>query len=166
MILEEPPMKEVGNESTKNDEIVLSAIELDEAGIEFKRSASRSLRDISFQRGVLRLPQIVIDDTTESTFLNLIAFERCHDGAGNAITSYVCFMDSLVDSGRDINLLQSKKIVWNVMGSNKAAANLFNTTSKDLTIDPNSEQSKVHCNINYYCKKSWNKHRQYRSHLF
>ncbi|KAK9934210.1 hypothetical protein M0R45_021362 [Rubus argutus] len=67
----------------REDEIIWSATELNEAGIRFKKSATTSLNDITFARGVLRLPVIVVDDTTESMFLNLIAFERFHVGAGN-----------------------------------------------------------------------------------
>ncbi|CAN0865288.1 UPF0481 protein At3g47200 [Linum grandiflorum] len=65
------------------DDIVRSATELHEAGIQFKRSITGSLKDISFRRGVLRLPVVVVDDTTEFIFLNLIAYERFHVGAGN-----------------------------------------------------------------------------------
>ncbi|KAM7496226.1 hypothetical protein LguiA_020640 [Lonicera macranthoides] len=65
------------------DEIVRSATELYEAGIRFKKSKTRSLQDISFKGGILRLPPNMADNTTESMFLNQIAFERFHDGAGN-----------------------------------------------------------------------------------
>ncbi|CAN0865290.1 UPF0481 protein At3g47200 [Linum grandiflorum] len=67
------------------DDIVRSATELHEAGIQFKRSITGSLKDISFRRGVLRLPVVVVDDTTEFIFLNLIAYERFHVGAGNEV---------------------------------------------------------------------------------
>lgn len=67
------------------DEIIRSATELNEAGIGFKASKSRCLKDISFSGGVLSLPRIVVDDATESTFLNLIAYERFHVGAGNEV---------------------------------------------------------------------------------
>ncbi|KAF2288432.1 hypothetical protein GH714_007450 [Hevea brasiliensis] len=80
--------------------IIRSATELNEAGIRFKKSKTRSLKDISFKGGVLRLPVIVVDDATESIFLNLIAFERFHVGAGNEVTSYVFFMDNIIDSER------------------------------------------------------------------
>ncbi|KAF9622912.1 hypothetical protein IFM89_035145 [Coptis chinensis] len=55
-------------------DIVRSAVMLHEAGIEFRTSATSSIMDISFDHGVLKLPTIVVDDTIESTFLNLIAF--------------------------------------------------------------------------------------------
>lgn len=91
-----------------SSEIIRSAMELYEAGIRFKRSRSTSLHDIHFKRGVLRLPVIIVDDATEYMFLNLMAFERLHVGAGNEITSYVFFMDNIIDSAKDVSLLTSK----------------------------------------------------------
>ncbi|KAF2311893.1 hypothetical protein GH714_027193 [Hevea brasiliensis] len=107
------------------DNIIRSAAELNEAGIRFKKSKTRSLKDISFRGGVLRLPVIVVDDATESIFLNLIAFERFHVGAGNEVTSYVFFMDNIIDSERDVALLHSRGIIQNAIGSDKAVAKLF-----------------------------------------
>ncbi|QHN91321.1 UPF0481 protein [Arachis hypogaea] len=71
------------SEYSTTDEIIRSATELHEAGIWFRKSSSHSLQDVSFDRGILRLPTMVVDDTTEPMFLNLMAFERLHVGAGN-----------------------------------------------------------------------------------
>jgi hypothetical protein len=67
------------------EEIIRSAVELHEAGIRFKKSKTWSLKDVSFDRGVLRLPTLVVDDTTEYMLLNLIALERLLVGAGNLL---------------------------------------------------------------------------------
>ncbi|KAG0462733.1 hypothetical protein HPP92_021209 [Vanilla planifolia] len=88
--------------------IVRSAIELYEAGVRFRISKSSSLQDIRFQHGVLSLPPVVVDDATEYAYLNLMAFERLHVGAGSEITSYVFFMDNIIDSAKDVALLHSK----------------------------------------------------------
>lgn len=70
-----------------------SAMELKEAGISFKKSETRSLRDVSFNRGVLRLPLLIVVDNTEYIFLNLMALERLHVvEADNKVTSFVCFI--------------------------------------------------------------------------
>ena len=69
------------------EEIIRSATELHEAGIWFKKSKTKSLRDITFSYacGILKLPIMVVDDTTESILLNIIAFERLHVGASNEV---------------------------------------------------------------------------------
>ncbi|KAG5520650.1 hypothetical protein RHGRI_033283 [Rhododendron griersonianum] len=88
------------------NEVVRSAMELSDAGIRFKKSRSASLDDISFTGGVLSLPPIMVDDTTESTFLNLIAFERFHVdfAGGNEVTSYIFFMSKIIEIDEDVSL--------------------------------------------------------------
>ncbi|XP_059655082.1 UPF0481 protein At3g47200-like [Cornus florida] len=160
----EPPKKKDHwkPSSSSGDEIIRSASELNEAGIRFKKSKSVSLKDISFHGGVLRLPRIVVDDVTEPLFLNLIAFERYHVGTGNEVTSYIFFMDSLIDTVRDVSHLNSRGIIQNAIGSDKAATKLFNNLSKDVTIDPNCSLNEVHKEVTHYCSKRLN---QWRANL-
>lgn len=146
--------------------VIRSAIELDEAGIRFKRSSTTSLTDISFSGGILRLPVILVDDATESMFLNLMAFERFHVGAGCEVTSYVFFMDNIIDSERDVALLHSRRIIQNSLGSDRAVAKLFNSMSKDITLDPESSLDMVYKKVNSYCKKPWNEWRANLIHTY
>ncbi|KAF7850117.1 hypothetical protein BT93_L5846 [Corymbia citriodora subsp. variegata] len=145
-----------------SEEIIWSATELNEAGIWFKKSMTDSIRDISYSWGVLRLPKIVVDDTTESTFLNLIAFERFHVGAGNEVTSYVYFMNNIIDNERDVALLHAQGIIQNAIGSNKAVAKLFNSMSKDVALDCDSRLDAVHRKVSSHCKQCLNR---WRAHL-
>lgn len=144
------------------DDIIPSATELNEAGIRFKKSTTASLRDITFRGGVLRLPLLIVDDATESMFLNLIAFENFHVGAGHEVTSYIFFMDNIIDNERDVALLYSRGIIQNALGSDKEVANLFNSLSKDITLDPESSLDIVQKRVNTYCKKPCN---QWRANL-
>lgn len=159
------PQSSTQNEQNAGD-IIRSATELQEAGIRFKKSKTQSLRDIKFKHGVLSLPGIIVDDTTESTLLNLMAYERLHVGAGSEVTSYVFFMDNIIDSARDVSLLHSKGIIQNAMGSDKAVAKLFNELSKDVTLDPESSLDEVHMLVHDYCKKSWNEWRANLIHTY
>lgn len=110
-LLEEPD-KNVDHKARQGgDQIIRSATELNEAVIQIEKSETKSLKDISFHRGVLKLPPIMVDDATESTYLNLIAFERLHVNAGNEVTSYIFFMDNIIDSAGDVSLLHSSGII-------------------------------------------------------
>ncbi|KAJ4840143.1 hypothetical protein Tsubulata_000211 [Turnera subulata] len=148
------------------DDIIRSATELNEAGISFRKSKSKSLKDISFRHGVLRLPVIIVDDATEATLLNLMSLERLHVGLGNEVTSYVFFMDNIIDNERDVALLHSKGIIQNAIGSDKAVAKMFNTLSKDITLDPDGRLGVIHRHINAYCKKRWNEWRANLVHTY
>lgn len=155
-LLEEPDKNVDHKVHQGEDQIILSATELNEAGIQIEKSETKSLKDISFHRGVLKLPPIMVDDTTESIYLNLIAFERLHVNAGNEVTSYIFFMDNIIDSAGDVSLLHSSGIIQHAIGSDKAVAELFNSLSKDVTLDPENRLAKVHNSVSYYCKKPWN----------
>lgn len=143
-------------EEHDDDEIIRSAMELQDAGIRFKKSRTHSLGDISFVYGVLRLPALVVDDTTEYMFLNLIAFERLHAGAGNEITSYIFFMDTIIDSEMDVALLHRNGILVNALGCDRAVAKLFNSLSKDIAVDRQGVLDVVRMSMSNYCKKPWN----------
>ncbi|KAG1331649.1 UPF0481 protein [Cocos nucifera] len=161
-----PTHRSAARSELGSSEIIRSALELYEAGIRFKRSKTRSLRDIKFSHGVLSLPVIIVDDTTEFMFLNLMAFERLHVGAGNEVTSYVFFMDNIIDSAKDVSLLHSKGIIQNAIGSDKAVAKLFNSLSKDVVLDPESSLDDVHRKVNEYCRKRWNMWRANLIHTY
>ncbi|CAL4980904.1 unnamed protein product [Urochloa decumbens] len=147
-------------------DIIRSAVELYEAGIRFKKSHSVSLHDIRFRHGVLTMPAVTVDDSTEYMFLNMMAFERLHVGAGNDVTAYVFFMDNIIDSAKDVALLSSRGIIQNAVGSDKAVAKLFNSISKDVVLEPDSALDAVHREVNAYCRKPWNMWRANLIHTY
>ncbi|KAJ3671780.1 hypothetical protein LUZ60_007859 [Juncus effusus] len=149
-----------------SSEIIRSAMELYEAGIGFRPSNTTSLRDIKFNHGVLMIPSVVVDDTTEFMFLNLMAFERLHVGAGHEVTSYVFFMDNIIDSAKDVSLLSAKGIIQNAVGSDKAVAKLFNSLSKDVVLEPESNLDAVQRMVNSYYKQPWNMWRANLCHTY
>ncbi|KAG4941440.1 hypothetical protein AAZX31_16G134100 [Glycine max] len=130
------------NQNENNDDMVTyrNIKELKEAGIVLKSSKTRRPRDVSFSygwiRSELKLPEIVVDDTTAATVLNLIAYEMCPDFENDyGICSYVSFLDSLIDHPDDVKALRSEQILLNSLGSDEEVANLFNTISTDLVPD-------------------------------
>ncbi|XP_030924544.1 UPF0481 protein At3g47200-like [Quercus lobata] len=118
--------------------------ELRAAGIHVERSKMENscLRDISFTTlgclGFLWLPPITVDDSTRPKFLNLIAYEMCLDFQNDfAITSYISFLDSLIDEPNDVKMLRIAGILYNCLGSDEEVARVFNEIGTDLV--PNSE---------------------------
>ncbi|KAF8665991.1 hypothetical protein HU200_054080 [Digitaria exilis] len=148
-----PDLKRSGQRET----LMLSAAELREAGVHFKKSKTQSFRDIEFNKGVLSMPLVEIGDTSERMFLNLMAFERLHCSAGNDVTAYIIFMDNIIDSERDVALLKSKGVLKNFLSSDKAAAELFNSLGNGITLDPNSKICHVQWKVDMHCKKPWPK---------
>ncbi|XP_060174611.1 UPF0481 protein At3g47200-like [Lycium barbarum] len=120
-----------------------STIELKKAGIHFKPGKSRRLSDVKFNSfhcsALLMLPPITVDDSTKSEFLNLVAYEACPDTPDDfGVTSYLCFMDSLIDHAEDVKELRSKGILLNYLGSDQEVADLFNEIARDLVPNPHA----------------------------
>ncbi|PSR86630.1 UPF0481 protein [Actinidia chinensis var. chinensis] len=156
--------------------ITVSAMDLQEAGIRFELSKCGlgeilfkdrivSLQ-ISFNDRVLHLPFLFVDDATETMFLNLIAFERLHVGAGNEVTSYVYFMNAIINSVEDVILLQSHGIIHNALESNKAVVQLFNLLAKDIMFNPDSIMASMLYDINVYRTKRWVTYRAKFAHAY
>jgi hypothetical protein len=149
-------------------DIVRSAVELREAGVRFKKSHnSDSLRSIRFLDRVLTMPAMSVDDSTEYMFLNMMAFERLHVGAGSEVTGYVFFMANVVKSAEDVALLSASGVIQNAVGSDKAVARLFNNISRDVVVAPGGgELDAVHRLVNAHCRKPWNAWRANLIHTY
>lgn len=112
-----------------------SASELETAGVSFYHNMGR-LFEVSFDKkaGRLKIPQLTVNDTTETFFRNLIALEQCGNDV-KFITSYIIFMDSLINTAEDVELLVKHKIINNVLGENQLVADLFNNLYKEVIED-------------------------------
>ena len=76
---------------------------------------------------------MIVDDWTAPKFLNLVAYEMCPDFFNDfGISSYLCFMDSLIDKAEDVKELRDAEVLHNSLGSDKEVAVLFNEISNDL----------------------------------
>ncbi|KAJ0969292.1 hypothetical protein J5N97_022169 [Dioscorea zingiberensis] len=135
-------------------EAMQTAVKLRECGVRFRKSGDNS---ISFDNGELKLPILSIDDSTKSIFLNLMAFEHLHVGVRSEISSYLCFMDKLVDSEQDVHLLAKKGIIKNAVGSEKAVAEILNSLTEEITLDPTNEFEDVSDKVFKYSQKKIHK---------
>ncbi|XP_028074325.1 UPF0481 protein At3g47200-like isoform X1 [Camellia sinensis] len=120
-----------------------SAKDFKSVGIQFKPSKTFQLTDIDFNptctSGILKLPPMIIDDTTKSILLNLAAYEACPDSVTDfGVTSYICFMDSLIDHADDVKVLRSKGILLNFLGSDQQVADIFNEIATELVPSPHA----------------------------
>jgi hypothetical protein len=136
------------------------AVELSEAGIQFKKSDTDNIHDVDFQNGVLTMPLFRFYDDTEMELLNLMAFEWLHPEAKDDIRTYISFVDKIIESEKDVALLRSKDVFLNMSGSDKKAVEMFNILT-NLAGSTGDKDSPVHVkwNVNAHCRKPWNKWR-------
>ncbi|KAF9664621.1 hypothetical protein SADUNF_Sadunf16G0037400 [Salix dunnii] len=117
------------------------AMELRRVGIHFHPSKTSKFTDVQFMptwlAGRIQIPPLTINDSTESLLLNLVAYEAClGDNDQLWVTSYICFMDSLIDHPEDVRVLRSQGILLVTLGSEDEVAKLFNDTAKYLVPNP------------------------------
>ncbi|XP_034225522.1 UPF0481 protein At3g47200-like [Prunus dulcis] len=136
--------------------------ELQAAGIHFRPSKEGSLLgNIDFKSyiccGFLYLPKIKVDDSMGPKFMNLIAYEMCPDFQNDfGVTSYISFLDSLIDHPDDVKHLRKKHILRNLLGSDEEVAQLFNEIGTDLV--PNNAIYRVlKSKIEDHCQTMWKK---------
>ncbi|OMO86290.1 hypothetical protein CCACVL1_09687 [Corchorus capsularis] len=110
-----------------------SATRLHAAGVKFVASESKCLLDIKFSKGRLEVPTLQLFDETVHCFRNLIALEQYHYEDKPYISHYLTFMDYLVDTGRDVDLLVENKIIKHWLGSNGEVARIFNSLCINIT---------------------------------
>ncbi|KAL5555125.1 hypothetical protein UlMin_037361 [Ulmus minor] len=135
--------------------------ELKAAGIELKPSKSSCLKKVSFKPGLLsgclRLRPVLVDNSTAGKLLNLIAYEMCPDyhckTTGDSesydygISSYLSFLDSLIDIEQDVKDLRAANILRHRLSSDADVANLFNE------ISPNSLPEDAYRDVNSQIQK-------------
>ncbi|KAL5700867.1 hypothetical protein ACHQM5_026269 [Ranunculus cassubicifolius] len=130
------------------------------SGLKFQKKNTSNFTDIEFKDGILYIPRLVIHDSTKSIFLNLMAFEQCYPHCSNHVTSYISFMDGLINSPRDVAYLRHRRIIDHGLGSEEEVAILFNNLCKEISFNINDcYLSKVSSDVNRYFDKRWNRWR-------
>ncbi|CAO2821433.1 unnamed protein product [Amaranthus hypochondriacus] len=114
-----------------------SITELKESGIKVRVNVDTQLLDIKFKNGVLRIPGLQIDNHTGSVFRNIVAYEQCHHDCKPDMTTYLFFLDKLINSAEDVGLLHYEGVIQHSLGSNKQVAKLVNNLCVEVEHDGN-----------------------------
>ncbi|PON83205.1 hypothetical protein TorRG33x02_210390 [Trema orientale] len=134
--------------------------ELKSSGIEFY--PSDGLASVYFSgkcfnvRGHLRLPPLIVDEWTEQKLINLAIYEKWLSGNYKKnwyfVTSYIKFMDFLVDGEQDVEELRASRVLRNRLSNDAEVANLFNNLGSNPYFEPPEDvysnvkaQLKTHC---------------------
>ncbi|KAJ1700418.1 hypothetical protein LUZ63_000197 [Rhynchospora breviuscula] len=137
------------------------ATELVEAGVKFKKlEQSDELTKITFQSGILWIPRLQIDDSIRPLFMNLIALEQCMSlQVPNHFSTYIMFMDKLVNTRHDVRILRDKGILNNMLASEEDVTLFFNQTGQSVYIPQDHYLAELFKMLNKYCKSSYHKNR-------
>ncbi|KAI3899215.1 hypothetical protein MKW92_012829 [Papaver armeniacum] len=151
----------------RRQQLIHCVTELRESGIKFRKRKTDRFWDIKFKNGILRIPRLLIHDGTKSLFLNLIAYEQCQIDCRNDITSYVIFMDNLINSPEDVGYLHYCGIIEHWLGSDAEVADLFNRLCQEVVFDINdSYLSSLSEQVNEYYDSKWSTWRASLKHNY
>ncbi|CAL9748127.1 unnamed protein product [Musa acuminata subsp. burmannicoides] len=152
--------KKSGKDSRPSHTPMPCARELREARVKFVKKEAASFLDISFRGNKMEIPQVKVDDETNSLLRNLIALEQCYPRAGIYVTTYAWFMDRIIDTPMDVALLRQHKIIENGLGSDEDVADVFNKLGKEVIMDLQGcylsdlgQAVTKHCDNN--CNRRW-----------
>ncbi|XP_031273365.1 UPF0481 protein At3g47200-like [Pistacia vera] len=137
-----------------------SAAKLHESGVKFSASQMECLFDIKFEEGELRIPQLSVDNATETILRNIMALEQCYYPYTTLVCDYVELLDSLIDEKSDLDLLVKEGIISNRMGNSTSIVRMVNNLCTQITInrvhyEDISKRLKKHYNepCNHTCAK-------------
>ncbi|XP_040996686.1 UPF0481 protein At3g47200-like isoform X1 [Juglans microcarpa x Juglans regia] len=143
----------VEENNSKYWEVMPSATSLVEAGIKFVKGTSKSILDIKFNDGVLKIPPLLIQETTETVFRNLIAFEQCYTDCEAWLTSYAILIDNLINTTKDLDILCESEIIHS-WSNRKEAVQFFNKLYHNTYVKT-FYYGKLCNNVNGYCNRRW-----------
>ncbi|KAF5465137.1 hypothetical protein F2P56_015168 [Juglans regia] len=134
-----------------------SATELEEAGIKFKKAETSNLLSIQFNNGLMEISPLSIEDDTETYLRNLIAYEQyCDPQNGlNYVYNYVRFMDRLINSPKDVELLRRKGIISNCLGDDEIISTMVNKLGHRISFF-NNIYARTFTNLNMHCRRRRN----------
>ncbi|VVB00836.1 unnamed protein product [Arabis nemorensis] len=103
-----------------------NADELDSAGVEFVVSKEKSSLVIKFEDGILTLPCFMVADSTERVFRNMMALEQCHYSNTAYVCNYIDFLDGLIETEKDVELLVNQGVIENWLGHQEPVTEMLN----------------------------------------
>ncbi|XP_074284232.1 putative UPF0481 protein At3g02645 [Silene latifolia] len=113
-----------------------SATQLSAAGVSFRKAEGVNLLALDFSDGVFRIPALVLHDSTETLMINLLAYGHlaCNVTPDEAdfFSSYVMVMMHLVQTRKDLALLERKGIIVNEMSSRADGPTIFRNVNKEV----------------------------------
>ncbi|KAM7490104.1 hypothetical protein LguiA_033025 [Lonicera macranthoides] len=136
-----------------------NALQLQEAGVKLlKVGSSDSLIDIKFTKGVLEIPVLIVQDYFELLMSNILIFESCHYACETYIGNYVFFMQMLINTDKDVDLLIHNGIIKNLLGKSLFVADLLNKVRREAWIwIPSYYLYDISKSLNAYCNISRHK---------
>lgn len=134
------------------------AKELTLHGVSFLRKENTgNILDVTFRDdGTFEIPPFAVQESTCSTYMNLVAFEMSRYDVENHFTSYVVLMDYLINTADDVLILDRAKIIENNLSNDGEVADFFNQLRRCAYIDYDTHYlAPVYMEVDEFCERKW-----------
>ncbi|XP_068635590.1 UPF0481 protein At3g47200-like isoform X2 [Aristolochia californica] len=146
--------------------VFYTASELHNVGVVFKKKDIKNPvlanLDITFDKdkGILSLPVVHVRMSAESRMLNMVVFEHLHPGKGHVISAYIEFIAFLLQTPRDVRLLQSERLMFSDHPNAEKIAEYLQKLRHDMRYTPNTSYEELRADMREYHEKNikkWNR---------
>ncbi|KAL1211192.1 hypothetical protein V5N11_032657 [Cardamine amara subsp. amara] len=126
--LTEEQINSAQTEPPKSIKSLHNADKLDSAGVDFVNIDDKNDLSlvINFEDGILKMPCFTVEDSTERVIRNIMALEQCRYPLFAYVCNYIAFLDFLIDTDQDVDLLVKKGVVKNWLGHQGSVAEMVN----------------------------------------
>ncbi|GKV41388.1 hypothetical protein SLEP1_g48931 [Rubroshorea leprosula] len=136
-----------------------SATSIKDSGISFRKVKSRSILDVKFRRGALEMSPILIQETVEPAFRNLISYEQCYPNCPPRVTSYAILLDNLINNEEEMEELSKSGVLINWLNPHDTTQ-FFKMLYHDAFLKE-FHYLKLFREVNEYQQKLWPKWRAF-----
>ncbi|VVB06395.1 unnamed protein product [Arabis nemorensis] len=142
----------------KNIEQMYNADKLDSVGVKFEAVEDEFSLEVGFVNGCLKIPCFWVRDDVEMKLRNIMALEQCHYPFNAYVCNYVMFLDFLVDTDKDVDLLVENGIIKNWIGHQSLVAEMVNKLSLGV-VEVGSYYSDIALEVNAHYANPVNRSR-------
>jgi Plant protein of unknown function len=107
------------------NKVMPSVTQLNEANIIIENTLTDQTShpfDLKYNKGVMEIPALLIDDLNCILLANLLAFELNWYGPMGEISSFVSLFNYLIDTEKDVSVLEKDNLITNMTGSEEFVA--------------------------------------------
>ncbi|MCL7045053.1 hypothetical protein MKW94_018162 [Papaver nudicaule] len=136
------------------------AFELYQSNVQFKKTACYNNMHFDKETGILTLPSIIINERTSTTYLNMVARALTWTTSTTAeFAIYARLMGTLVQSAKDVRLLQYYGIIVNELSNHEAVVDVIQEIARGTTVSDNVKNNdglsyrSILLDLNEFCQR-------------
>ncbi|GLJ35844.1 hypothetical protein SUGI_0719560 [Cryptomeria japonica] len=154
---EEKAYSSVETPPTRDELEIPSVSELYSAGVTLRPTEGDLTRNRFDQTSAtLYLPKVRLDSNTEVVLRNLVAFEASASPGDLIFTRYTDFMNGIIDTVNDVQLLRKSGIIYNHLENEGKVASLWNGLGKCVKLTQVKYLDQVIADVNKHYNNRWN----------